>query len=502
MPLEDCPRHPACALGCPPSASLADVLGIGYDSAMRPVPDVVSERLMAACLVCPEAHAALGRLCDEWGGRPAGSPASAAAEEWAAGLLGGWGLVDLRFEALEIQYWERGPLEATVLSPARWTLLAMAHGFCPETVNLEAELLDLGHGESEDYAAAGQAVRGRLALVDEPVRPGHRALHRSEKLRLAIQHGAAGLLSLSSADGGLPRTGTCHRGLSPIPSLGISREDGLRLRRMLAAGSADDRLPRLAIRMQNQSGMATTRNVLADLTGREMPDELVLAGAHLDSWDVAQGATDNGLGSAIVLDMARALASLPPEYRPRRSLRFALWAAEEIGLLGSTHYVDSHRDALPQHRAVLNFDMTGDPYGFWLPGRSDASGMLAALDRQLAPLGMRGEMRHEAGLHSDHQPFMLAGVPVMSLLGELGAQGGRYYHSVGDTFEKVRLPAQCRAACVGAHLMWALADAEAPDCLPHLDAAGVKSMVDAAGLGEALEAAGYGPVDVSRLPSG
>jgi hypothetical protein len=465
---------------------------------MKPVPDPVSESLMAACLVRPRAHAALGRLCDQWGGRPAGSPASAAAEDWAAGLLGEWGLADPRFESFPIPYWERGPLKVTVISPSRWTLIAMAHGFSPLSVDLEAEVLDLGHGEAEDYALAGQALRGRLVLVDEPVRPGHRALHRSEKLRLAIDHGAAGLLSLSSAEGGLPRTGTCHRGLAPIPSLGISREDGLRLRRLMAAGGEDAPAPRLSIRMQNQSGDARTRNVLADLPGRDLPDELVLAGAHLDSWDVAQGATDNGLGSAIVLDMARALAALPIELRPRRSLRFALWAAEEIGLLGSSHYVDSHRASLPQHRAVLNFDMTGDPYGFWLPGRQDTGGVLAALDRQLAPLGMRGEMRHEAGLHSDHQPFMLAGLPVLSLLGELGAQGGRYYHSVGDTFEKVSLPAQCRAACVGAHLMWALADAEEGDCLPHLDANGVRAMIDAAGLGEALEAAGYGAIDDSR----
>ena len=127
---------------------------------------------------------------------------------------------------------------------------------------------------------------------------------------------------------------------------------------------------------------------------------------------------------------------------------FALWTAEETGLLGSTAYVAGHEAELPRHRAVMNFDMTGDPYGYWLPGQDGPSGMLTRLAEQLAPLGMGASVDLKPGLHSDHQPFMLAGVPIVSLLGRLSSDGARYYHSLGDTFEKVDLPALCRARCV------------------------------------------------------
>ena len=209
-----------------------------------------------------------------------------------------------------------------------------------------------------------------------------------------------------------------------------------------------------------------------------------------------------GLSTAIVLEMARALAALPASLRPRRRMRFALWAAEETGLRGSKAYVAAHAGELGHHAAVMNFDMTGDPYGYWAPGRADATTLLVWLAHRLAPLGMRQDLRHEAGLHSDHQPFMLAGVPVVALLGELGEQGGRYYHSVGDTFEKVSLPALCRAAAVGAITLWALADADDALALPHFGAAEVRGMIDAADLTEALRAEGYDGPPMQIDPTG
>ena len=256
-------------------------------------------------------------------------------------------------------------------------------------------------------------LNGAIALCDEEVPPGERNPHRSERLAAAAANGAGALLILSSASGGLARTGVCHPHLSPIASLGIAREDGLRLRRLLAGGSA----PHLTLRMRNRQTAGRGRSILAQIPGHDPDAGLVLAGAHLDSWDLAQGATDNGLGVAIVLEMARVLALLPAPARPRADLRFALWTGEETGLLGSSAYVDAHRADLPRHRAVMNFDMTGAPYGYWLPGLPDAGSMLPRLAEQLAPLGMEARVYHKAGLHSDHQPFIGAGVPIVSLLG-------------------------------------------------------------------------------------
>jgi len=114
-----------------------------------------------------------------------------------------------------------------------------------------------------------------------------------------------------------------------------------------------------------------------------------------------------------VLEAARALAALGR--RPRRTIRFVLWAAEETGLHGSWAYSRVHAADLARHTAVMNFDMTGDPYGFWLPGRSGAPGLLRPLASQLAGLGMTDALDGKAGLHSDHEPFMLAGVPIVGI---------------------------------------------------------------------------------------
>lgn len=448
----------------------------------------VADRLLAEILGRPEGYARLGELCDRIGGRPAGSPACARAEAWTRDLLAGWGLERPRFETFPITGWERGQLRAEVTAPQSWTMIALAHGNAPAETDLEAAVRHARHGERAQLEALGDATRGAILLVDEGASPGERQLHRSEKMLLAAEHGAAGLLIFSSADGGLPRTGTCHHEQAPIPSLGISQEDGLRLLRLLRDGAS----PRARIAMRNRFHPAEARNVLADIPGRKSPDEVVLAGAHLDSWDVAQGATDNGLGAAIVLEMARAMARLAEAgQRPRRTLRFALWSAEEIGLLGSYHHAAAQGAALDGYAAVMNFDMTGDPRGFWTPGRPEAPEALRALARQLSPLGLRRDgFAHRAALHSDHQPFWLEGVPVLGLDGHLEGRGGHYYHSVGDTFEKVSEPALCRAAAAAAHAMWLVADA--PERLwPRAAPEQVRAWIEEAGLLEALRAEGY-----------
>src|SRR5258706_10976754 len=140
--------------------------------------------------------------------------------------------------------------------------------------------------------------------------------------------------------------------------------------------------------------------------------------------------------------------------------------------------------------AVMNFDMTGDPFGYWLPGRKNGRHALSELAFQLAPLGMRQDFNFDASVHSDHQPFMLAGVPIVILQSKLDPEAKRYYHSIGDTFEKINLPAFCRASCVAAHTLWALANMEERP-FHHLDPTGVREMIDQANLYDALKAEEY-----------
>ena len=445
------------------------------------VPQGISDRILAECLLRPQAYGELQWLCDNVGGRTSGAASGHKAEEWGHRFFTKWGLQNVRYEELPVTVWTRGSLEVIVTSPTTWTLTSMAHGNAPSYVELQADVLDLGHGERADFRRLADAVKGKIALCDEGVAAGNRHLHRTEKLKFAIEAGAAGLMILSSASGGLPRTGVCYYGEAPIPSMGISQEDGERLKRLIRGGAR----PTVHISMRNTNSTGIARNVLADITGSEKPDEIVMAGGHLDCWDVSQGATDNGLGSAIVMEMAHALAAVGK--RPKRTLRFALWAAEEVGLCGSHAYVKDHSDELDRICGLFNFDMTGDPYGFWSPGHKEKHPILAGLAHQLAGIGMTDAYEHKAGLHSDHQPFMLAGVPVFALMSKLQGEGGHYYHSVGDTFEKVSQPALGRAAAVAAHAMWAIADApERP--FTRLTPEEIEKMIDEDDLREALEA--------------
>ncbi len=420
-------------------------------------------------------------MCDNVGGRTSGAESGDRAEDWGRRCFTEVGLENVRYEELQVTVWQRGSLEVLVTEPASWALTAMAHGNAPSEVDLSAEVIDAGHAEACDFERLGHAVQGKVVLCDEGVAPGKRALHRTEKLKFALEAGASGLMIYSSASGGLPRTGVCYYGEAPIPSMGISQEDGERLKRLINAGG----IPKVRISMRNTNSIGVGRNVIGDIVGSELPDEVVMAGGHLDSWDISQGATDNGLGSAIVLEMAHALAALGR--RPKRTLRFAMWAAEEVGLCGSHAYVRDHADELDRMRGLLNFDMTGDPYGFWVPGRRSKHSVFEGLANQLAGIGMKQDYDHKAGLHSDHQPFMLAGVPVISLMAKIEGQGAHYYHSVGDTFEKVSQPALCRAAAVGAHTMWAIADADVPP-LTRLTPGEIEKMIDDDDLREALTA--------------
>lgn len=449
-----------------------------------PVPSGVADAILCECLGRPQSYSMLRRLCDEIGPRSSGTDGGMRAEEWALERFREFGLEEVRFEDVPLTVWQRGVLHAGVAAPAGFAFTALAHGNAPCSARVEAPVVDLGHGDGEDFRKMADEIPNAAVLCDEGAPEGKRKLHRSEQLALAARHHAAALLIMSSSAGMLPRTGVCHPSEAPIPSIGISLEDGERLRRLLKEGVR----PRIAIEMRNHMSPGRARNVIADLPGASGGEEMLLCGAHLDAWDVALGALDNGLGVAIVLEMARVLAVV--KRRPKRTIRFALWAAEEVGLLGSKQYAFTHRSELHRHTAVMNFDMTGDPCGYWTPGAGARPAVLKSLADQLAPLGMTELWDNKPGLHSDHQPFMMEGLPIVSLSARLPHEAGRYYHTAGDTFDKVDLPSLCRAAAVAACTAWALAGLDGPPYPPKKPGE-VAAMMREAGLEEALRAEGY-----------
>jgi carboxypeptidase Q len=223
--------------------------------------------------------------------------------------------------------------------------------------------------------------------------------------------------------GNLPR--------AALPMLSIAKEDALFLRRLLETEAV-----RLAVRVDNvlDPTPAVERNVIADLRGSDAPEEMVIVGAHFDSWDTATGANDDGSGIAAVLESARILKTLG--VRPRRTIRFAFFSGEEQAILGSHAYVTAHQTELDRVKAVLVMDEgAGVPRGFRLHGRTDVVDGATRVLQPLRALDAAG-LSQEASFDQDHAFFLAAGVPVMTLWVHPGDYDV-HHHAISDTLDKI-----------------------------------------------------------------
>jgi Zn-dependent M28 family amino/carboxypeptidase len=271
------------------------------------------------------------------------------------------------FRSFEVESWSRGTLSVQI-GPSLTQLksvksVSLAHS--PVASDVSLEVVDMGNGVEDDYLAAPEKVKGKIALVYLGTLPGSKegtpSLHRSEKTAIATKYGAKGIIVINTADKGVLLTGTASvtGKLIPIPAVCVGKEDGLALKAQLSAGPLFTH-----IQMSNHSGLIKARNVIATIKGKTIPNEKIVVGGHLDSWDLATGAMDNGIGSFSVLDMARTFKAL--KLQPARTIDFVMFMGEEEGLLGSRAYVDAaiKDKSIDNIRYMLNYDMTNDPKGY------------------------------------------------------------------------------------------------------------------------------------------
>ncbi|MCI0340664.1 MAG: M20/M25/M40 family metallo-hydrolase [Planctomycetales bacterium] len=403
----------------------------------------------------------LAELSDRIGGRLAGSPQGEAAVEWAERTMRDLRLANVGKEPFQFLAWKRDRWSATVVDEVGRVrpLSGVLLGHTPPSPlggEVVAPVVDAGFGTPGELAKLGGAVKGAIVLEELGVPKDHRPMHRIEKRFHAVRAGAAALLTFPGEGAAGPVTGTCRMGrTSEIPAACLTREDGLYLRRLCKTPGPGGP-PRVRIVSEAAAREATTSNVVGEIPGQT--DGLVLVTAHLDSWDLAQGAGDNGSGVAAVLEAARAIRATG--LRPRRTIRVVLFMAEELGLVGSTAYVKAHAADLDRIAAVVNSDMVGRPQGFAAHGRPQAVDFLRDLARSLKGLGLSEEVPTAIGLHSDHAPFVLAGVASIALRAPVSEAAGKAYHTAADTLEKVPAGDQHAAAAGIAALAWALADAE------------------------------------------
>jgi len=391
-------------------------------------------RLTGYALTRGGASAFLETLTDTIGGRITGSPESRATAELILKTLKEAGFANAHFEEYELaSVWQHGPAKGEIISPIRRVLYIGSYGWVPGTPGpIEVPVADFGTpGEGKEPRA--ELVRGAAVIVDQQS-SGVSSGYAGARLMIArqmAQAGAAAMFIVSDKPNRMVYTsafGFYPRG--PLPILSIAKEDAALLRRLLAKGPVKARLD---VQNSFDAKPGRERNVVADLEGPD-PSEMVLLTAHFDSWDPAQGANDNGAGVATVLEAARILKEL--KIRPKHTVRFAFFSGEEQLANGSRAYVEQHKAELDKIRAMINTDSGAHaPLGLQLNGRTDLEASTKKLLKPLAPLGA-DKVFTDADFDSDHESFMVVGVPAYSLATERGDYDVRH-HTIIDTFERI-----------------------------------------------------------------
>ena len=422
----------------------------------------VADRLIAEALKPSPLETNLRRLTDEVGGRVPGTPAFRRAVDWGVAAFKEAGADSVHTEEFTIQHsWAEGATEmtASLYSGTTFPVRAVSVAWAPALVAAKhVPIVDVGEGSAAEFAKV-KDIAGRIVLVHTKVLENWDDLFAEYErapaiIALAAKGKAKAIAFMATRERGIlyRHTNSNFGEIDALPQLIVARQDGERIARLLASANpvwADISIP-------NKVGPAIkTWNVVAEIRGSEKPDEFVVLGAHLDSWELGTGALDNGCNSALVIDALRAIKASGLE--PRRSIRFILFSGEEQGLIGSRAYATAHRSELDKAAGVVVFDAgTGKTTGFSTGGRKD---VVAAAESLLAPLRQFGAAKAVATAEygTDHFDFMLEGVPTF-VADQEEANYLENYHATTDTFDKVDFAQLKKHVAEAAELSFALAN--------------------------------------------
>jgi carboxypeptidase Q len=433
----------------------------------------------------------LRSLTDRIGGRPAGSPANLRAVEWALERFRAAGVPSTKETFRMPGLWRERSAGAVV--QGRDVEFAPAVAAMPYSTGtspgLTARLVDGGQGRQEDYRALGSALRGAFVLIETAELRDLDGIFREYVEGIHIEReafaaGAAGVIYQGSRPGNnLYRHNATLAFANRHPVLAMERDGAARALRLLRAGAALTVSPVVDI----ETGPAyDSWNVIGEIRGAGRPDDIVIVGAHLDSWDHGTGALDNGANVAMIIDLARQIQRLG--LRPARTIRFALWNGEELGLFGSFGYTLTHRAELDRHVMAASFDIgTGRITGFFTGGRAD---LIPVLDHGLLPLSGLGPFAHPnvPVVGTDNFDFMMQGVPNL-IANQEPANYAPNYHARSDQFDKADLRQLRLNAAIAAAVTWEFANAESAR-LPRHTAAQVDALIAATDLEQQMRSYG------------
>lgn len=342
------------------------------------------------------------------------------------------------FSFFELEIWNRVDVKLLISSNDNNVQLeTVSLALSPRNANISAQIIDVGDGLRKDFEFKKDSIKRKIVLInldlDSTEDLSDQNLHRSEKTALAINYGAVGVIFINPYKGGVLFTGAASvtGSLIPIPAVCITNEDGEEMRSNLTRG---DKITAM-IQMHNESKKLIARNVTASITGTKFPDEKIVIGGHLDSWDLADGAIDNGIGVFSILDIARAFAITNTQCN--RTVEFAFWSGNEQGLCGSIKYIKDNY--LKDIRYYINIDMTGNPSGFNVEGRDEMTDAFMEIGEtiQMIDSTFKNELKSKVSIHSDNVSFAIKGIPTLQIIGNLDPVVYKYYHSNKDKFDLV-----------------------------------------------------------------
>ncbi|QOJ14284.1 MAG: M20/M25/M40 family metallo-hydrolase [Planctomycetia bacterium] len=428
----------------------------------------VAERLLACAESDDRAYERLVELCDDIGHRISGSEGLERAIEWAVAAMQADGQENVRTQAVMVPVWVRGAESLELVHPRRDTLamlgLGNSVGTPPEGITADVIVV----ADERALAARREELAGKIVLFDHPMPAydpqrgtgyGSTVRYRVMGARLAEMHGAVAALVRSVTARSLrsPHTGSSRPSESGgIPTAAVSVEDAMMLARLQARGIT----PRVTLKMEARMAPdAPSANVIGELVGRDLPHEIVVIGGHIDSWDIGQGAHDDGAGCVATMHALRLLREM--ELRPRRTIRVVLWTNEENGTAGAREYVRACAEELPFHVAALESDSGGfAPRGF-SAGHADSKredAAAAELGELLRPLARINAARaRNGGSGADIEPLRGSGAVLLSH----DVDNSTYFdfhHTAADTVDKVDPRDLARNAAAIAYVAYVLAE--------------------------------------------
>jgi len=462
------PLRLAAVLLC--SAPAAPLLG-----APPVAPEVVAAQLRDAALAGHDiAYAWVSELTTRFGPRPAGSQNEHDAAAWAAARFKALGFDNVHIESFALTAWVRGEESARLVAPSKQPLVVAALGESPPTpaAGLEGDVAIFATLEELKAAPAG-SLTGKIAMVAaRMVRTqdgegyGVVVAARTDGPEVAARAGAIAFMLRSAGTDShrLAHTGTTRyvEGRVPIPAFALSAPDAEQLERIAALGQT----PRVHLFSgASYVSDAHSQNVIADVRGSAKPEEFVLLGAHLDSWDQGTGAIDDGTGTAIIAAAAKLIRDLP--HKPRRTVRVVLFGSEEpaqpqppAGAFGGHSYANNHLSELPRHVLAAESDLGTDRiYAVVLPPAVARAPFADTLMRVFGPLGILAARRAPVEFGTDVEPAIEAGVPGFAL----NQDAMRYFdihHTADDTLDKVDRAQLDQNVAAWAALVWLAADSD------------------------------------------